>query len=161
MQNFSITGPIERESLALFKRRKKCSQRSTLNTLNMDCYCKVCLPILLLCKLLTQYFEKEIYTGMCTFHHKPFLVKPQGFLRLTAKTRKNFTGSRKSRLYSTSMHSYGSQNNFNLGIHWLFGIIDIVVVLDEICQFLKTAFFIFISLLISVNLNHYIFLFGL
>lgn len=52
----------------------------------MDCCSKVGLPTLLLCKLLAQYFEKEIYIGMCTFHHKPFSVKPQGFLRLTAKT---------------------------------------------------------------------------
>lgn len=92
VQNLSVTGPIERESLALFKRKKRCSpvQRSTLKALSMDCCCKVGLPALLLWKLLAQYFEKEIYFGMCTFHHKPFLVKPQGFLRLTAKTQEKF-----------------------------------------------------------------------
>lgn len=53
----------------------------------MDYCCAVGLPTLLPCnKLLAQYFKKEIYIEMRVFHYKPFFVKPQGFLPLTAKT---------------------------------------------------------------------------
>lgn len=53
----------------------------------MDYWCTVHFPPLLLYnKLLARYFEKETYIEMCVFYHKPFFVKPQFFLYLTAKT---------------------------------------------------------------------------
>lgn len=80
----------------------------------MDSCFKVGLPTLLLGKLLAQYFEKRnIYWDV----HIP----PQTFLseasRFFAFNCQNPGKINRSRLCSTSKHSYGSQNNFNLGIH--------------------------------------------
>lgn len=101
-------------------------QGNIIKVLSMNYCCTVGLPTLLLYyKLLVQDFEKEIYFEMCILHRKPFFVKPRGFFAFNCQNpEKKFCGSRKSSLYSTSMHSYGSQTTLTYSFIDFFLIID-------------------------------------
>lgn len=119
----AISAPVERESLTIFKGKKiaweySLIQRKTLKALSLDYCCTVGLPThLLYSKFLAQYFEEEIYIEMCIFHHKPFFVRPQGFLHLTAKTQEEVSWFQE---IQTSQYKHAQiwvTNNFDLIFH--------------------------------------------